>query len=324
MQEFAALRAGSLTRYSAAMGQYKERLMAAVDVNDTAIVAMCGSPDNSLAARAQLLWQSDSDTYDGLGSLWRHLAKDWTSEGAVAQHALREKILQAVLREEEGMASSSAEVLRVLVPGCGQARLAYTLAQSLRGGKVTALERSEGTLAFARHMLRAADGEAEHLTFHPFLDAFSNNLDASGRAAGFTTALPVASPLNQTLTPSLSLEAGDFLDGTPRQRSHVVVTAFLLDCVDDIADGVRAVRRNLVPGGLWVFAGPLHYHQGGAYTPRPHPTLTELQSLATDLGFALQETPELIAAPYVRRPSALINEADWVVPCFSARLEHGL
>ena len=103
-------------------------------------------------------------------------------------------------------------------------------------------------------------------------------------------------------------------------RYDVCVTAFLLDCLDDLAHGVSRVRESLRPGGVWVFAGPLHYYQGGHYDPRPAPTLAQLLALVSDLGFAVEGPgPQMVRAPYVPRPRAFLHEADWTVPVFAAR-----
>lgn len=89
---------------------------------------------------------------------------------------------------------------------------------------------------------------------------------------------------------------------------------------DDLPAAVRAVRDALRPGGVWIYAGPLHFYQGGGYTPKPSPTLQHLLCLAADLGLRLEAPPELVAAPYPPRPQAFLAEADWKVPFFSARL----
>mmetsp|Transcript_34712 Transcript_34712/g.69126 ORF Transcript_34712/g.69126 Transcript_34712/m.69126 type:complete len:125 (-) Transcript_34712:53-427(-) len=120
---------------------------------------------------------------------------------------------------------------------------------------------------------------------------------------------------------------GDFLTHTHREPAHVCVTHFVLDCLGDLPAAVGAVRESLAPGGAWIFAGPLHYFQGGPYTPKPAPPLTHLLELAEDCGLQVDAScrrriariAELHHAPYVERPGAFLHEANWRVPCFVAR-----
>ena len=317
--EFTKLSGGA--KYSAAMAEYRETLLSAVDSNDAVLREVFGTPETGLWNDFLLTWQS-GDVYDGLGSLWRHCAKDWTREGAEAQGGLRARIVQLVrdecrrLRSSTSSALPSEEPVRILVPGCGQGRLAYEIASALPSeAAVLGVEISDAQLAFASHFL---NGGANRLDFHPWLDAFANNLDVESRAGRLSAPDILTTSRSSS---NLSLRQGDFVkEPSSAQKHQIVVTSFLLDCVDDLVGGMRAVRQSLAPNGLWVYAGPLHYHQGGQYTPRAAPTLTQLVSLASDHGLELEAQPELLPAPYVRRPGAFLAEADWSVPVFGARL----
>ena len=323
-REFAALRANGLPKYKQAMSSYRDDLLRSLEANDKALMQVFGPAERGLVSHLRLTFGvGGGDVYDGLGSLWRHLAKDWTSEGTALQTVFRERMVDIVLEECRAQQQQQVEddVFRVLVPGCGQGRLAYTLASALREERahVTGLEQSEATLALARHML---DPQSEPLRFCPFLDAFANNGERAGRTAAYTAPdAPAAERQAVAESANLTLRPDVFTRASRRPHSHVVVTSFLLDCVEDLSDGVRAVHDALIPGGLWVFAGPLHYYQGGAYLPKPAPTLEELLSLASDLGFELEEgrLPERVPAPYVPRPGAFMPEAAWNVPLFACR-----
>lgn len=181
--EFSRLRAAAYPVYTAAMSNYRRELMAALDTNDEVLASVFGPPADDLISRCRLLWhqtRGEAHVYDGLGSLWRHCAKDWSSAGAAGQAGLRERITTATLAERTRLPAD--ERLLVCIPGCGQARLAYSVADALRGGgEVTAFDTSEASLGFARRMLGAT--QCEELTFHPFLDSFSNNWDAATRTA---------------------------------------------------------------------------------------------------------------------------------------------
>ncbi len=360
-REFAALPSAH-PRFDASMRTYERELLSAIDTNDATLCQVFGEPARgSMVARATdwLGLAQRPDVYDGLGSLWRHLAKDWTAEGAAGGAELRSLIVSGAAAEASRWPLD--ERVRILVPGCGQGRLAWALADALPHALVTGLERSEATLGFARHVLHRADTVGA-LRFHPFLDAFPNNWDTHSRTARLSA--PDTLP---TRTPNLALQLADFMeplgdpqgtaeravdgvdgvdaDGTarlrgggqsvalptstpwrppwPRQAQHVVVTHFFLDCVDDLVAGVSAVRDALVDGGSWLFSGPLHYYQGGSYEPRPSPALSHLLELAADLGLELEGEPLLVPAPYLRRPNALLHEAAWTAAFFKARKRGG-
>jgi SAM-dependent methyltransferase len=320
--EFGGLSSSSdLPSYDKAMREYHATLLAAADHNDAALATILGPPAVPPALERVADWfgfGGRHKVYDGLGSLWRHCAKDWSAEGAQGIAPLREHLSALVAAEHARQLGRDSDVpLNVLVAGCGQARLAWTLAQLAEPTQVTGVDASEATLAFARHVLGRT--EPHSLTFHPWLDAFANNHDVDSRAA--LCSVPDVAP-GVGSSSNLTLEQADFMAYAARApAAHVCVTAFFLDCVDDLPAALAAVRDVLVPGGAWIFAGPLHYHQGPQYEPKPHPPLSHLLRLAADVGFVVEEEPVLLPAPYVPRPRAFLHEADWRVPCFVAKRE---
>lgn len=61
-----------------------------------------------------------------------------------------------------------------------------------------------------------------------------------------------------------SVQYGDFLSAygeeSRRDSFDVVVTCFFLDTFSRIVEPLAVIQHVLRPGGLWVNAGPLHYH----------------------------------------------------------------
>lgn len=331
-KEFAAMPTTTeYPKYTTAMHEYRRELLLALDANDATLRTIFGEPDHSLLGRMQQTWREffgGDGVYDNLGSLWRHCAKDWSraGDGGVGgQSMLRAAIVDAVVAE---CARVPAEALpaRVCIPGSGQARLAFDVACGLEGrAHVTGFESSEPTLGFARWMIERA-ARPNELTIHPWLDAFSNNWDVQSRAA--KVSVPDIVPTSYAATrgaaaAALTLRHGDFLRSTSddenQQQYHVVISSFFMDCVDDLPAATTAVRDALLPGGLWVCAGPLHFYQGGEYVPRPSPALEHVLALAADVGLEIEDAPRRIHAPYPQRPGALISEADWSVPLFTCR-----
>ena len=165
MREFSPLSnlAKGLPKYAAAMDAYQAELLSAVDANDATLRTIFGPPEDGVLSNFKMslgFGVQGNDAYDGLGSLWRHTAKDWSAEGSGLQAAMRSRIQSLVNKEWTDRESQrDGAPFRVLVPGCGQGRLAYSITSELLaccdGGEfeVTGLERSEATLALARHML---------------------------------------------------------------------------------------------------------------------------------------------------------------------------
>ena len=103
-REFQPLAADALGAgiYHRAMRAYEAKLVAASNHNDSALKEILGPPKDA-ALREQLTeameWlglASSSGVYDGLGSLWRHCAKDWTAEGVAGTEELRSHVLELV------------------------------------------------------------------------------------------------------------------------------------------------------------------------------------------------------------------------------------
>jgi len=320
--EFAAMPRAARPRFERCMASYEQALLGAAAANDAVIERVFGTPARAgpLTQATEWLGFSSDGVYDGLGSLWRHLAKDWSTEGAAGGAALRERIVGFATSEAARWPANTP--LSIVVPGCGQARLAWALANALPQAQVIGIEQSAATLGLAKHILYECEG-ADELTVHPWLDAFPNNLAAASRVG--TVSVPDALPARlSNLDLRLGAFPGEGDGGSGSQKHHVLVTNFFLDCVDDLPATCAAIHDALVPGGAWIFSGPLHYYQGGgAYSPRPAPALSHLLELAHDLGLHVEGLPELLPAPYVRRPGAFLHEADWTVPCFLARRATG-
>ena len=287
---------------------YHNSLQAAVTTNDEAIHAMFGPNQSSAMQRFFQAW-SETNAYDGLGSVWCHLAKDWTTEGTEAMSGLRNRIVEVVqLHAREGA--------RVLVPGCGQARLAWELARQADGMEVVGLDGSEAQLGVARHMLGSSVKHS--LPFHPFLDEANNACSVESRLAMLRA--PDVAPGSMPVP--LRLMHGEFSGEwvASRQRAgepdfQCVVSSFFLDCLPDTVAGMEAISDALAPGGLWLCAGPLAYHPW----PSLSPTLEQLIGLAQELGLEMVIEPEMIPAPYVRPPNCLRHNSDWTAALWACR-----
>ena len=260
-------------------------------------------------------WESTDrnvDIYNGLGSVWRHLAKDWSAEGQGGMRDLQARLTSMISDELRSAAGRhrrrGADPAAVLLPGCGTGRLAWEVACALPEASVIGTEVSEAQLGVARHMLACT--EPGSLTVHPWLDESGNNATEFSRLAGLKVpdVAPGAAPPNLSLQLVQPGAARLVPTSEGRQQMDVVCTCFFLDCLPDTLAGVRAVRDALCPrlglglagpnpdpspnpnpnqvrdalrpGGLWLFAGPLEYHAW----PGLCPTLNQLVELAAEEG----------------------------------------
>ena len=201
-------------------------------------------------------WESTDrnvDIYNGLGSVWRHLAKDWSAEGQGGMRDLQARLTSMISEELRSAAGRhrrrGADPAAVLLPGCGTGRLAWEVACALPEASVIGTEVSEAQLGVARHMLACT--EPGSLTVHPWLDESGNNATELSRLAGLKVpdVAPGAAPPNLSLQLVQPGAARLVPTSEGRQQMDVVCTCFFLDCLPDTLAGVRAVRDALRPGG---------------------------------------------------------------------------
>lgn len=134
------------------MEGFERTLLAAIATNDAALHAIFGTPSRLSygTARARWLLGAEHPTYDRIGSIWRHLAKDWSTPGAAGRAELISKVVDVLASEQKHALASGDALGKILVPGCGQARLAAELAASQPQSEVLGLEQSPLQLAVAR------------------------------------------------------------------------------------------------------------------------------------------------------------------------------
>ena len=147
-QHIAKLSAGKLQTRMAA---YNAQLVAAVDSNTAALNELFGPPP--AWTWPALPWRSDRnvDIYNGLGSVWRHLAKDWSAEGNAGVRALNSRVTSLIVDELQRTTDGRGSVL---LPGCGTGRLAWEIARALPEAVVVGTEVSEAQLGVARYVCR--------------------------------------------------------------------------------------------------------------------------------------------------------------------------
>lgn len=305
-REFAAVsQAGTpAPKFERAMAEYRDRLLAGTEANMAAITALSGTPPPASSWTRRWLDAvfGGRGSYDQLGSVLRHLGKDWSAEGVQGMQEMHGKVLHAVGRELRDGDSC-------LVPGCGMGRLAWRIAHEHPEARVLGLEQSEAVLAIGTKMIFDPP-ELRSVAFHPFIDEPRNNMSDESRAAACVVPdVVVARPSNLHLR--LAMFGGD--EGAAPHRA--LVTHFFVDVTPDVRLSLQRIAAALQPGGCWVNAGVLAYHDW----PMVSPTLDQLLLAAEEAGLELVDGPEVVRTQYLAKPGAMSHEHRWDAAFFVCR-----
>ena len=296
-----------------------------------ALPAGCDAPAAAFPLSCGGSSSGGGSTYSSGEMVLAHLARDWSSHGAIARQATHAPVLRYVA------AMRANRPLRVLVPGAGACRLAWELARI--GHRVEANDASITMLTAARAMIgrvaKAAAGGDRGRTRTPAAAAGLGKGDTALRNAALRIVpragcaggvSPRASTcLGSAFVPDhsggrnghrpsarrscsavgaavsrLTLQAGPWCESYS-SNDHVasfdlVVTCYFLDTLADPAAAIRHVRKLLRPGGVWLNVGPLHWHDAPG-TLRF--SLSELLALIKLSGFQLHRQRSLGAVPYL-------------------------
>ena len=223
------------------------------------------------------------------------LNREWGVHGAEERKLTFDPLVQELLHRLPVHADGgNAYTQRVLVPGCGLARLPIEIAS--RGYCVEGNEFSAYMLMASNFVLNRVYKPGE-LSINPYADKVSNIL----RTADVVEPVLIPDrPAAQILQsgaffdscndrsntyPRFSMAAGDFCEiygpksaeevqqgqeeeeskGVPGQISNAetfdsVVTCFFIDTAPVVIDYLATIHHCLRPGGIWINFGPLLYH----------------------------------------------------------------
>lgn len=226
-------------------------------------------------------WREDGRVVETL----KHFVRDWSQAGKAERDVLFPPILNALRRE------FSDETMRrerkVLLPGCGLARLAYEI--SLQGFDTEANDYSHfmnlGISLIFQHTRVANQYEAA-----PYLHSFSHHRSSEKmlRTVSFPDVVP---DRDATLT----FTPGDFLELYRAQATHdAVVTLFFIDTASNIVSYLETLYGLLKPGGVWINLGPLLWYGN----PAMELPLEDVLHLAQLVGFKIERQSEIKAARY--------------------------
>jgi carnosine N-methyltransferase len=251
-------------------------------------------------------YASDRTGYESVSQVLHHLMRDYSERAAETRRQLYEPILAFLSKhlpagtERQDTDVLNREALRkVLVPGAGMGRLVLEIAGHTPSDvAVEANECSYTMIAAMRHVFNhLLLPDAEAATVYPNLHATGmDDLDHHDRLKGYTIPDPQAKQLveDDAVRRKISVEFGDFIAiyGNPTRRVayHAIVTCFFVDTATNVLEYVTIIGRLLSQhGGVWVNAGPLHYHSESAVRY----SLAALDTVLSRSGFTLLEQTQV-------------------------------
>mmetsp|Transcript_44093 Transcript_44093/g.101925 ORF Transcript_44093/g.101925 Transcript_44093/m.101925 type:complete len:354 (+) Transcript_44093:854-1915(+) len=259
---------------------------------------------------------SDPDAqYTSTTDVIAHLARDWGASNAPSLRAYR--ALASLLARHVPPRPRRGGRARVLVPGAGACGLAFALAEE--GYVVEANDASLPMLSAVRALLSCADAPApcpESYALHPHV---LTDVNVRDRAAQLIPTIVRARNRGVRATEALarlSLQLGSFTDpalyprrgeagsgekgaGSGGRQWDALVSCFVLDALPLPAhEFIGAVAASLRPGGVWLFAGPLAYHERSL----PPFSMDEIISILGEFNFTLRARRTLTVEEYAPRP----------------------
>ncbi|KIJ28313.1 hypothetical protein M422DRAFT_270459, partial [Sphaerobolus stellatus SS14] len=233
---------------------------------------------------------------DKLRSSLKQLVRDWAEEGKDERDTCYKPIIDALLDHFSYVPEAERNVIRVLVPGAGLARLTLDVARL--GFACQGNEFSHHMLLLSFFILNRTNQLHEH-AIYPYVHSFSNQLSNINLLRPVT--IPDVLPSDLPNGSDFSLVAGDFeeiygaQEDDPRGhesqvgRWNAVLTCFFIDTAKNIINYLRILHRILAPGGVWINLGPLlwHFENNDSGDVSIELDLQEVKALARKIGFEI-------------------------------------
>ena len=279
-----------------------------IDANTVFLNELIGDVDlfeqkGTSAAEAEAVMPS-ADQMDKVHSTLRQFVRDWADEGRME----RQKCYDPILEEVERRLPLKGEVnkYRVLVPGCGLARLLWEFAH--RGYAAQGNE-------FSYHMLLAANwvlnrtGSKNCSVIYPYALSGCNRVQLADQFKGISVPNIVTSDLPKGV--DLSMNAGEFciVYGSEdfKEYFNVVAAPFFLDTAHNAVEYMETIWHTLKPGGFWINLGPLLWHYSEQFDEcQIELTMTEVIHAAEQVGFQV-EMKSPIACSYASDRMAMMQ-----------------
>jgi len=298
--------------------------------NTEEVVDKNGSPPLPPAYKSDSSSSSKPSSYESLEQVLFHLQRDWgdmPSARNVRDSLYRDGVLKLATRF---LSSSGPTRSKVLVPGAGLGRLAVELAA--QGLQVETNEVSNIMVAALAGVVRSLSEKQQSqqtskYAFYPYLSSpMMDEWSYDFRVREVHLAGEDANHLVEWLSRGdgshpITVQMGDFIqvysDSKYAESFDCVVTSFFIDCSLDILRTVALISQILVPGGVWINTGPLHYHSNNTITPFSHDLLQEIICAG---GFAVEHEERIGPLSYSGEEAYSMKPEVYVVPLSVYRL----
>ena len=192
----------------------------------------------------------------------RGFFRDWSAEGMTERNKSHLPILQALRNEFNH--TPEKHLVRVLVPGAGLGRLAYSIGEV--GLSVEANDMSYHTL-LARMYLFAGGMKVASKALYPWVLNFSNHISRQHHFQ--EVMIPDVNPsgiqfVNRSMTnqgKQNTFTTGDFIRTyqapTFASSFSALASCYFIDTAPNFLDYVETAQNCLQAGGIWVNVGPL-------------------------------------------------------------------
>ena len=281
----------------------------------------------------QTLYKADSSkpsSYESLEQVLFHIQRDWgdmPSARNVRDSLYRDGVLKLALRY---LSHSGGVCAKVLVPGAGLGRLAVELAA--QGLQVETNEVSNIMVAALTGVVRKlsdiqqVQGQGQGYVFYPYLSSpMMDEWEYDSRMREVRFPGEDASHLVEWLVRGdgypITLQMGDFhnIYSHPKymESFDCVITSFFVDCSLDILRTVALISHILIPGGVWINAGPLHYHSNDTVSPFSHDLLQEVIRAG---GFSVEHEERIGPLSYSGEEMYSMKPEVYIVPLSAYRL----
>jgi carnosine N-methyltransferase len=263
------------------------------------------------------------------GAVVRSMYRDWSREGSGEREVVYGPV-RALLKELHPPSAVSAALRagdpmdptwdtkksrpletrtppRVLVPGCGLARLPVELA--LEGYRVIANEYSAYMALGCMHAMNNFHTKDE-FTIYPWVTDTNNLVSPDDTLTPCT--VPDLAPASSTLPSgaSFGFASGSFVeifkDEVYTSAFDAIAATFFLDTADNIWTYATTLARLIRPGGHFIHCGPLEWHWGDVAGVTTYPlSFFEVKQLLLAAG--LEPTTEQVipSAAYCSRPGSM-------------------
>ncbi|PVG03867.1 N2227-domain-containing protein [Serendipita vermifera] len=250
-----------------------------------------GHQQHSHSSGATRRYRASPGDMDKVISTLKQFVRDWSKDGKSERDACYTPMIEALMKKYPDEATRKD--VRVVVPGAGLARLGWEVA--FLGFETQCNEFSHYMLLPSYYVLNEIQTLDQH-TIYPFIHSFSNVVDSQSvsRGISFPDVLPSSLPRGS----NFSMVAGDFEEiygpkpdpeDDETGQWDAVLSCFFIDTAKNIVNYLRVIHRILAPGGVWINCGPLLWHFENSEELSIEISLEEVKSLATKIGFVIQD-----------------------------------